>query len=92
MFIWSVLAAKGFEVGMTVIDDVTGTIGQFFRTTIFGEETYQAEDENVIAITLRDNSDAMQYFAEAQMQLAERIPKMQKMLFQQASYLCMLIG
>ncbi len=71
MFIWSVLAAKVFEVGMTVIDDITGTIGQFFRTTIFGEETYQAEDENSIALVLRNNSDAMQYFAEAQMQLAE---------------------
>jgi hypothetical protein len=72
MFIWSVLAAKVFEVGMTVIDDITGTIGQFFRTTIFGEgETYQAEDENAIALVLRNNSEAMQYFAEAQMQLAE---------------------
>ncbi|MBD2188289.1 GUN4 domain-containing protein [Pseudanabaena mucicola] len=72
MFIWSVLAAKVFEVGMTVIDDITGTIGQFFRTELFGEEaTYQAEDENAIAIVLRNNSEAMQYFAEAQMQLAE---------------------
>ncbi|OIP78669.1 MAG: hypothetical protein AUK48_01210 [Oscillatoriales cyanobacterium CG2_30_44_21] len=72
MFIWSVLTAKVFEVGMTVIDDVTGTIGQFFRTTILGEgETYQSEDENAIALALRNNSDAMQYFAEAQMQLAE---------------------
>ena len=71
MFIWSVLAAKVFEVGMTVIDDITGTIGQFFRTTIFEEETYQSEDDNAIALALRNNSDAMQYFAEAQMQLAE---------------------
>ena len=71
MFIWSVLAAKVFEVGMTVIDDVAGSIGQFFRTTIFEEETYQSEDDNAIALVLRNNSDAMQYFAEAQMQLAE---------------------
>ena len=71
MFIWSVLAAKVFEVGMTVIDDVAGSIGQFFRTTIFEEETYQSEDDNAITLVLRNNSDAMQYFAEAQMQLAE---------------------
>ena len=72
MFIWSVLAAKVFEVGMTVLDDVTGTVVQFFRNTIFGEgETYQSEEENAIALVLRNNSEAMQYFAEAQMQLAE---------------------
>ena len=74
MFNWGVLTAKVFEVGMTVIeiDDVAKSIRQFFSNTVFGKgETHQAEDENAIALVLRNNSDAMQYFAEAQMQLAE---------------------
>ncbi|PZU99850.1 MAG: hypothetical protein DCE90_00695 [Pseudanabaena sp.] len=74
MFNWGVLTAKVFEVGMTVIeiDDVAKSIRQFFSNTVFGKgETHQSEDENVIALVLRNNSDAMQYFADAQMQLAE---------------------
>jgi hypothetical protein len=71
MSIWNILTAKVFEVGMTAIDDVAGNIVRFVRNTVFGEETYQAEDENAIALVLRNNSEAMQYFAEAQMQLAE---------------------
>jgi hypothetical protein len=68
------LAEQVFEVGMTVIEicDIAETIGQFFsNTTSRNGETYQTENEDAIALVLRNNSEATQYFADAQMQLAE---------------------
>lgn len=71
MFILNLLATKVFEIGLTIVDEIAGTIEQGFRTTVFGANTYQGEDESAIALVLRNNSNAMQLFAESQMSLVE---------------------
>ncbi len=65
MFILDLLATKVFEIGLTIVDEIAGTIEQGFRTTVFGAKTYQGEDESAIALVLRNNSNAMQLFSES---------------------------